>query len=80
MYDLTLTGLRGCISQEDTKGALQLLRSALNSGLMQPRDGVELMLVVRDGTREQVLDAIAKLRGGVPGCYRYIPVADYASA
>jgi hypothetical protein len=80
MYDLTLTGLRGCISQEDTKGALQLLRTALNSELMQPRDAVELMLVVRDGTREQMLEAIAKLRGGVPGCYRYIPVADYAYA
>lgn len=80
MYDLTLTGLRGCISQEDTKGALQLLRAALNSGLLQPRDGVELMLVVHDGTCEQVLDAITKLRGGVPGCYRYIPAADYAAA
>jgi hypothetical protein len=80
MYDLTLSGLRGCISQEDTKGALQLLRIALNNGLMQPRDAVEIMLVVRDGTREQVLDAIAKLRGGVPGCYRYIPATNYASS
>ncbi len=80
MYDLTLTGLRGCISQEDRKAALQLLRGALNGELIQPRDAVELMLVVRDGTREQMLDAITTLRSGVPGCYRYIPAADHAAA
>jgi hypothetical protein len=80
MYDLTLIGLRGCVSQEDRAAAMQLLRSAIMTGLMLPRDAVELMLVVRDGTSEQVLEAITKMRHGIPGCYRYIPTADYAAA
>lgn len=80
MFDLTLTGLRGCISQDDRPAALQLLRAAHNGGHLPPRDVVELMLVVSYGTREQMLAAVAALRAGVPGCYRYLPFAKNAAA
>ncbi len=80
MYDLTLTGLRGCVSQEDRTAAMQLLRAAITTGLMLPRDAIELMLVVRDGTSDQVMEAITKMRSGIPGSYRYIPTADHAAA
>jgi hypothetical protein len=80
MYDLTLTRLRGCVVQEDRTAAMQVLRVAASSGLIPPRDAVELMLVVRDGSHEMMLEAIDAMRAGVPGSYRYVPAADYAVA
>ena len=80
MYDLTLTRLRGCVVQEDRAAAMQVLRLATAAGLIPPRDAVELMLVVRDGSPEIMLQSIDTMRAGVPGSYRYVPPADYAVA
>ena len=73
MYDPTLTRLRGCVVQEDRAAAARTLHLAIQSGQIAPRDAVELLLVVRDGTPEMMLAAIERLRAGVSGCYRYVP-------
>ena len=73
MYDLTLTRLRGCVVQEDRAAAARILLLAMQSGQIAPRDAVELLLVVRDGSPEMMFGAINQLRDGVSGCYRYVP-------
>jgi hypothetical protein len=73
MYDLTLTRLRGCVVQEDRTAAARILRVAFQAGQIAPRDAVELLLVVREGSPEMMFDAIERLRAGVSGCYRYVP-------
>jgi hypothetical protein len=78
MYDLTLTRLRSCAVLEDRPAAMQVLRVAISAGLIPPRDAVELMLVVREGSSEMMLRAIDTLHAGVPGSYRYVPPIDYA--
>ncbi|MBC7368826.1 MAG: hypothetical protein H7343_18780 [Undibacterium sp.] len=80
MYDLTLTKLRACVAVEQRSVALQLVRVAAEAGLIQPRDAVELMLVLSDGTPRLMVEAIDAMRLGVPGSYRYVPAADYAAA
>ncbi len=73
MYDPTLTRLRGCVVQEDRAAAMRVLRVALKAGAISPRDAIELMLVVRDGSPDMMIEAIDLMREGVPGCYRYVP-------
>lgn len=73
MYDPTLTRLRGCVVQEDRTAAMQVLRVAIKAGSIAPRDAIELMLVVRDGSPEMMIEAIDLMRAGVPGSYRYVP-------
>ncbi len=73
MYELTLTRLRGCVVQEDRAAAARILRVAFQAGQIAPRDAVELLLVVRDGSPEMMFGAIERLRDGVSGCYRYVP-------
>ena len=80
MYDLILQKLRVCLAEEDREAALQLVRAASAAGVIQPRDAVELMLAVRNGTLDLMIAAVDALRSGVPGSYRYIPTADYAAA
>lgn len=80
MYDLILQKLRGCLAEEDRETALELVRAAGVAGVIQSRDTVELMLVVRYGSPELMIAALDALRSGVPGSYRYIPTADYAAA
>jgi len=80
MYDLILAKLRACLAEGDREIALEIVRAASAAGVIQPRDAVELMLVVRFGTVELMVAAIDALRTGVPGSYRYIPAADYAAA
>ena len=78
--DLTLNDLRSCVSRHDHDAACALLRAAVDAGLLAPRDAVELLLVVRDGTPRLVAEAIDAMSAGVPGSYRYIPAADHAAA
>jgi hypothetical protein len=80
MYDLMLNKLRLCVARHDRDAALELLRAETAAGLIKPRDVVELLLVVRDGTPGSVIEAIDAMRLGVPGSYRYIPAADHAAA
>jgi hypothetical protein len=80
MYDLTLNKFRACVVKQDRDAACRLLRVAITAGLIQPRDAIELMLVVRDGTPERMLAAIDVMRAGAPGSYRYSPAPDHADA
>ena len=80
MYDLTLIRLRGCVVKEDRAAALRVLRIAMSTGLIQSRDAIELMLVVRDGSGPAMIEAIDAMRAGPSGSYRYVPVADHAAA
>lgn len=80
MYDLTLVKLDECVAHGDRAAALRVLRSAVNDGDIVPRDGIELMLAVRQGSAETVREAIDLMRSGLPGAYRFVPKADHAFA
>lgn len=77
MYDLTLTKLRRCVARGDQAAALQTVRDAITSDLILPRDGVELLLVLREGSTQMVIDAIDAMRLGLPGSYRYVPKTEH---
>jgi hypothetical protein len=73
MVDLLLTKVAGCIAHGDRVSAVQLLSGAITDGQMRPRDGIELLLVLRGGSTEQVREAIHTIRTAPPGTYRYVP-------
>lgn len=77
MYDLTLTKLRRCLARDDREASVQIVRAAIDGEQMMPRDGVELLLVLREGTTDMVVEAIEAMRLGLPGTYRYIPSAEH---
>ena len=78
MYDLTLTKLRRCLVKGDRNAAYLLLREAIDAGQIRPGDGIELILVVRDGTSDMIAAAIDAVRAGAPGSYRFVPTPDHA--
>jgi hypothetical protein len=78
MNQLTLTQIRDCVSRGDRAAALNAVRSAINDEKITPRDGIELMLAVRQGSRPTMLEAVETLKWGLPGAYRYVPKADHA--
>jgi hypothetical protein len=80
MYDLTLSKLRRCMALEDRTAALQVVRDAIDADRIMARDGIELLLVLREGTHVMVIEAIDSMRLGLPGTYRYIPKADHVFA
>lgn len=80
MNKQTLTKIRECVARGDRATVLTVLRSAIDDGKIAPRDGIELMLAVRQGTEPMMLEAVDSLKWGMPGAYRYIPKADYAVA
>lgn len=80
MYDKILLKVRDDVARNDRTSALNLLRSAIQEGTIMPRDGVELMLAVRQGSCEAVLDGISLLRRGATGVYRFVPKTDHAFA
>jgi len=80
MYDLTLFKLDQCVARDDRAAALGILRAAVNEGQISPRDGIELMLAIRQGSADGVKEAIGAMRSGLPGAYRFVPRADYAFA
>lgn len=80
MYELTLSQLRDCITHDDRPAALRVLRTAISNELIAPRDGIELMLAVRNAAQDTVMEAIGTMGAGLPGTYRYVPKAEYAFA
>jgi hypothetical protein len=77
MYDLTLTKLRRCVIRDDRAASMQIVRAAIDGEQIMPRDGVELLLVLREGTTEMIVEAIEAVRLGLPGTYRYIPCSEH---
>ena len=80
MYDLMLGKLGECVARDDRAAALGILRAAVNDGQVSPRDGIELMLAIRQGSAEGVRAAFDAMRSGLPGAYRFVPRADDAFA
>jgi hypothetical protein len=80
MHNLILSKAREYIARSDRAGALGILREAIQDGTIAARDGVELMLAVRQGSRETVLEAIDTIQWNKSGAYRFIPRTDHAFA
>ena len=80
MKKQTLAQIRECLAHGDRVAALDAVRAAIDADQIGPRDGIELMLAVRQGSREVVLEAVETMKCGLPGAYRYVPKADHAFA
>jgi hypothetical protein len=71
---------RDCMARDDRAGALGILRTAIQEGTISPRDGIELMLAVRQASPAVVLEALDSLQWGRSGAYRYTPRTEHAFA
>ena len=80
MYESVLFKVSDCIGRSDRVGALNLLRGAINDGSIAPNDGIELMLAVRQGSPQTILEAIKFVRRGATGAYRFVPQTVHAFA
>ena len=80
MNSLNLAQIRECVAHGDRPLALRALRAAIDEQQIVARDGVELMLAVRQGSPEVVAEAVEAMEWGLPGAYRFIPKADHAVA
>lgn len=80
MNPLNLAEIRECVAHGDRAAALRTLRVAIDEEKIVPRDGVELMLAVRQGTPEVVAEAVDAMKWGLPGAYRFIPKAEHVFA
>lgn len=72
-----LAQIRECVAHGDRAGALQMVRAAIGREEIVPRDAVELMLAVRQGSPDVVAEAVEAMECGVPGAYRFVPKADH---
>ena len=75
-----LAQIRECVAHGDRQEALRELRLAIEQNQIVARDGVELMLALRRGSPEKVMEAVEAIQRGLPGAYRFVPKADYAFA
>jgi hypothetical protein len=75
-----LAQIRECVAHGDRTSALRALRAAIDHDDIGARDGVELMLAVRQGSPEVVAEAVDAMAWGLPGAYRFVPKADHALA
>jgi hypothetical protein len=80
MKKQTLAQVREYVVHGNRMAALDAVRSAIDHDQIGARDGIELMLAVRQGSREVMLEAMEMVRCSQPGSYRYVPKADYAFA
>ena len=80
MNKQTLNQIRECVSRGDRAAALNAVRSAIDSEKILAREGIELMLAVRQGSEPVMLDAVNSMNWGLPGAYRYVPKTEYAFA
>ena len=75
-----LAQIRECVAHGDRIEALRALRVAIERDQIRAHDGVELMLALRRGSPENVMEAVEAIQRGLPGAYRFVPKADYAVA
>lgn len=80
MNPQNLAQIRECVAHGDRVEAMRRLRTAIVTEQIGAHDGVELMLALRQGSPEKVLEAVAAIERGLPGAYRFVPKADYAFA
>ncbi|MDD3180555.1 MAG: hypothetical protein PHQ04_09410 [Opitutaceae bacterium] len=74
----TLWQIQDCVTRKDKKSALDVLRSTISECVISPRDGIELMLAVRQEAWTAAAEALEALRTGLPGVYRFAPQVEYA--
>jgi hypothetical protein len=77
MTPLNLAEIRNCVAHGNRAAALSVLRTAINQQKIVARDGVELMLAVRQGSPDVVADAVKAMEWGLSGAYRFVPKAVY---
>ena len=75
-----LAQIRDCIAHGDRTRALSALRLAIEGDQIAARDGVELMLALRGGAPEKMIEAVDAIERGMPGAYRFVPKANHAFA
>lgn len=75
-----LAQIRECVARGNRTAALSALRTAIESDQINPHDGVELLLVMRQGTPENFRSAVEAIEHGLPGAYRFVGKADHAFA
>ena len=75
MNALNLAEIRECVAHGNRDAALRALRTAIDREQIVARDGVELMLAVRQGSPEVVAEAVEAMEWGLPGAYRFVPKA-----
>jgi hypothetical protein len=75
-----LAEIRECVAHGDRAAALAALRAAIEENKIKSRDGIELMLAVRQGSMAAAADAIEKMGRGLSGVYRCAPKAGYVLA
>ncbi len=80
MNSLNLAEIRESVAHGDRAAALRALRTAIKQEKIVARDGVELMLAVRQGSPEVVAEAVDAMAWGLPGAYRFVPKAEHAFA
>jgi hypothetical protein len=73
MNSLNLAEICECVVQGNRTTALSALRAAIHQEKIVARDGVELMLAVRQGSPAAVAEAVEALEWGLPGAYRFVP-------
>ena len=77
MSPLNLAEIRDCVAHGDRAAALGVLRAAIAEQKIFARDGVELMLAVRQGSPEVIAEAVEAMEWGLSGAYRYVPKATH---
>ena len=80
MTSLNFAEIRECVAHGDRATALCALRAAIDQEKIVARDGVELMLAVRQGSPEVIAEAVDALESGLTGTYRFVPKTDHAFA
>lgn len=80
MPQQTLIQISECVARGDRPAALSVVRTAIDEGEIVARDGIELMLAVRRGSAEAVMEAVEAMKRDLPGVYRYVPKTEYAVA
>lgn len=71
-----LKQVRWCVLRDDRAEALRLLLSAIETGTLLPRDGIELVLALRQAPQAVALEAIDRVLTSPAGTYRYVPQAE----
>lgn len=72
----TLQQVRWCVLRDDRTEGLRLLLAAIETGALLPRDGIELILTLRQASQAVALEAIDRVLASPAGTYRYVPQAE----
>jgi hypothetical protein len=80
MNPQNLAQIRECVVHGDRTQALSAVRAAIVAEKIGAHDGVELMLALRQGSPEKLMEAVEAIQRGLPGAYRFMPKADHAFA